>query len=53
MDEPKTITQQIEDIKEDICMNYCKYPDTYNPDDHDGVELWDSDICNNCPLMRL
>jgi hypothetical protein len=27
MDEQKTITQQVEDIKEDICMNYCKYPD--------------------------
>ena len=40
-------TQEIEEIKEDICDNYCKYP----------VEVADDSvlrvICNKCPLNRL
>ena len=51
MDEQKkTITEEIEAIKDDICQNYCKWP--YQWDDSNG-DLWDSDICNNCPLNRL
>jgi hypothetical protein len=48
-----TITKQIEEIAEDFCDNYCKYPEKYDPEEHDGVELFDSDICQNCPMMRL
>lgn len=50
MDEQKTISQQIEDIKTEMCSHYCHYP--YIWDEDDG-ELTDSEICANCPLGRL
>lgn len=49
----KTVSQQIEEVKEQMCNNYCKYPNEYDKDMHDGVELCDSGICENCPLNRL
>ena len=50
--ENRTITDQIRDIAEEICNDYCKYPDTWD-EEKEGCELSESDICNNCPLMRL
>ena len=47
----KTITQQFEDIKEDICNHYCYYPYIWN-EEKDG-ELSESEICKNCPLNKL
>lgn len=49
----KSISQQLEDIATEFCDKYCKYPETYKPEEHDGVELFDSDICSNCPIGRL
>ena len=49
----KTVTQIIQEVIETMCDKYCKYPAEYDPEEHDGVELFDSDICANCPLMRL
>ena len=49
----KTISEQIQEIAEDFCNNYCKWPHDYNEDEHDGVELSDSEICTNCPIGRL
>lgn len=47
----KTISQQLESIAEEICDNYCKYPEKWNEEDG---ELSDSEICRNCPLtMRI
>lgn len=48
----KTISEQIEEIKEDICNKYCKYPDTWD-EEKEGCELCESDVCKNCPLNRL
>ena len=48
----KSITQQIQEIVEDVCQNYCKWPDLYD-DEMEGCELADSSICANCPLNRL
>ena len=48
----KSITEQIEEIKEDICNNYCKYPDTWD-EQKEGCELIDREHCQNCPLNRL
>jgi hypothetical protein len=48
----KTITQEFEEIKEQICDKYCKYPESWDAEKH-GCELYDSDICINCPLNRL
>jgi hypothetical protein len=50
MDEQKTISQQIEDIKTAICDHYCHYPYIWDEDDGD---LADSEIYANCPLGRL
>ena len=51
-DKTKTIPQQIEEIKDDICNHYCKYPDIWD-EEAEGCELAESDHCRNCPLNRL
>ena len=43
--------EQIEEIKEEMCSKYCRYP--YIWDEETDGELSDSDICANCPLNRL
>lgn len=53
MAEQKKISEILEELADDICNNYCKYPFEYDPEDHDGVELCDSEICQNCPLVKL
>lgn len=52
MDEKETITEIFEDIKEQMCDSYCKYPEKINADDD---EQWDkmNEICGECPLNRL
>ena len=49
MEEKKiqTIPQIIEEVKIEICDNYCKYPNEIKDDE----ELYD--ICGECPLGRL
>lgn len=47
------VVDVLECIGEAMCNDYCKYPGTYNAEEHDGVELWDSDICRNCPINIL
>lgn len=49
----KTITQKLNEIVEQICNHYCKYPYEWDPEEHDGQELFDSEICQTCPLNRL
>ena len=48
-----SVAEIIEEVCEDICSNYCKYPHIYKPEEHDGVELVDSEHCQNCPLNKL
>lgn len=48
----KGISKTIEEVKEEICLRYCKYPDTWD-EEKEGIYLADSDICMNCPLNRL
>lgn len=43
---------ELEDIKTDICDNYCKYPLTWD-EEAEGMELCESEICEDCPLNRL
>ena len=45
-----SIQEIIEEVKEDICNNYCKYPEQWKEEDG---ELCESEICANCPLNRL
>ena len=46
----QTISEKIEEIKQEICDKYCKYLDEWDEDDGD---ITDSEICRNCPLVRL
>lgn len=48
----KSIAQKLEDIANDFCRNYCKWPDEWD-EIKEGCELSESDICANCPLCRL
>lgn len=48
----RSITQQLQDIVDDVCQNYCKWPDIYD-EEAEGVELCESSICQSCPLNRL
>ena len=51
--ENKTIRQELEDVANDFCVNYCKWPLIYNEQEHDGIPLDESGICGNCPCNRL
>lgn len=39
-------------VVEDICNNYCKYPNQWN-EEKEGCELSESEVCANCPLNKL
>lgn len=45
------MTEEIEEIKEEMCNKYCHYP--YIWDEKKDGELWESEQCQNCPLNRL
>lgn len=47
-----TVQEILEEVKDEICVNYCKYPDTWN-EEAEGMDLSESEICQNCPLNRL
>lgn len=47
----KSVSEIIHEVTEDICNHYCKYPDTW--DEETQGDLFDSEICQNCPLNRL
>lgn len=53
MAEQKTVTKIIGEVVEEMCDKYCRYPREWKPQEHDGMELFESEICANCPLMRL
>ena len=44
----KTLTQILEEVKEDICINYCKYNERCSEalENGDGFNI-------ECPLFRL
>ena len=47
MDEKqKTISQILDDVIQEICDNYCRYPREV-----EGDAIFD--ICENCPFNRL
>lgn len=47
-----TVQEIIEEVKNDMCRNYCKYTDTWD-EEAEGCELPESEICANCPLNKL
>lgn len=52
MNENKPISILLSEIADEICDKYCKYPDTWD-EEAEGVQLCESEICQNCPLNRL
>ena len=48
----KRLSLQLEQIAEDFCNNYCKYPEIWD-EEKEGCELSESDICANCPISRI
>ena len=53
MNEKLTVSRIIRQICEEICEKYCKWPEKWDPAEHDGAELFESEICENCPLNKL
>ena len=50
------ISEKLEQIKEEICDNYCKYPYEYQMNTEDSEEAFENmlqDVCSECPLNRL
>ena len=50
--EGRTIALQMQDIVDEMCDKYCRYPKEWD-EEAEGIELSESDICLNCPLNRL
>lgn len=48
----ETLSEFMNEITEDICDNYCKYPDQYGPGDEEAMRLYE-EHCDDCPLNRL
>ena len=48
----ETVSNIIEEVKTQICNDYCKYPNEFD-EEKEGCELCESEICGNCPLNRL
>lgn len=51
----KTISEQFEDIIQEMCDHYCRYAFEPVPDgkDEDWLIEDPESPCNNCPLNRL
>ena len=47
------VTEIIEECCNEFCNDYCKWPSMYIPEENDGIELCDSDICAECPINKL
>ena len=50
--EEQTISEIIEEVKDEICQHYCKWPYQWD-EEKEGIELSESTLCKNCPLRRL
>ena len=48
----KSIAEILQEVADDICTNYCKWPDLWDQEQM-GMELWESDFCDKCPLNRI
>ena len=48
----RTIPKILEDVVVEMCSKYCKYPEQWD-EEAEGMDLADSEHCQNCPLNRL
>ena len=51
-DKGKTVSEIIEEVKTEICDNYCRYTTIYNINDGE-YDATMEEIYVNCPLSRL
>ena len=54
--ETKTITQEFEEIRQQMCDKYCRFPELSlqtNEDPDKAFEWLMHSYCENCPLKRL
>lgn len=49
MENQKSVTDLIEEVREEICNKYCKYYDM----DHELAQDDLEEICKSCPLNKL
>lgn len=47
----ESVGKILQSVCDEMCDKYCKYPGTWNSE-KDG-DLSESEVCQNCPLMRL
>lgn len=52
-DKMDNVKRTLEAIAEEFCNEYCKWPGQYVPEEHGDVDLCESEICANCPVMKL
>lgn len=48
-----SITSLIEDVKRDMCDNYCKIPFKYSSYEWEQIQFSEDSPCFNCPLNKL
>lgn len=51
-----SIMQTLEGVIEEMCNDYCKYPDIYKQKYGDGDEAGEKlcdEVCMNCPLTEI
>lgn len=55
MEDVKSVATMLQEIAEDMCNNYCKYPHQHIPDgkDEDWLTEDPESPCQKCPLNRL
>lgn len=46
------VTAEIEEVKEIMCDEYCRWPREYD-EAEDGIPLSSTAICTQCPMNRL
>ena len=49
-DKQKSVVNVIEEVMNEVCDKYCKFPEQYT--DEDEEKLYEKH-CNNCPLNKL
>ena len=53
MEETKPVHEIIEDVKTEICNNYCKYTNGYKDADDETFAERVNQYCVDCPLNKL
>ena len=56
MSKMKDMAIRIEELKEDICDNYCKYPEDFRcryPNSDYAQEIMWQEVCQDCPLNEF